>query len=62
MIKINRKGQIAIEYILLFAVILIVIAAALAPNGFMTKRINNTLNMSIGGIENMTNGITFNQN
>ena len=59
MIKI-KKGQLAVEYLLLFATVALVIFLALGPNGFMTKRIGQTLNASVDMVNGMVRNITFN--
>ncbi|HLF17358.1 MAG TPA: hypothetical protein VI749_00485 [Candidatus Omnitrophota bacterium] len=51
----NRKGQNAIEYILLFVCVILAIWAALAPGGFLTQSIDQSLDLSITGLENIVN-------
>lgn len=55
--RIDRQGQNAVEYILVFVLMLAIIVAALAPGGFLTRSISDTMNMSVTAIENMVNGV-----
>jgi len=51
----NRQGQNAVEYLLVFMLVIIVIVAALAPNGFLTRALENTIDMSISSMEIIVN-------
>ena len=55
--KSNTKGQNAIEYMLLFAVIVVVLMLALGPQGFFTQRVNTSIDMAVQGIEGMANRV-----
>ncbi len=55
-----QKGQNAIEYLLLFAIVVIVLLLALSPNGFVTRSVNQALDLSVQGVESMANNIDFN--
>jgi len=60
MLEKSHSGQTMMEYILLFAVIIVVVLIALAPQGFVTKAIDESLDLSIQGIENMANDVFYN--
>lgn len=49
----NKKGQNAIEYMLIFVAIVVVIVIAVAPNGFITQAVNESIDLAIGGLEDM---------
>ena len=53
----GKSGQNAIEYILIFAAVIIVLLLALNPNGFITKAVDNSLNLSVEAIEWMANTV-----
>ncbi|MCA9398212.1 MAG: class III signal peptide-containing protein [Candidatus Omnitrophica bacterium] len=55
----NNKGQNTIEYLLIFALVVVVILAALGPNGFMTQSVNRALEVSVNGIQNMAVSTEF---
>jgi len=57
MINNNRKGQNAIEYLLLFAIIIIVILFAISPNGFFTRAVDDSLDLSVNNIERMASNV-----
>lgn len=46
----NHRGYLAVEYMLLFAAVIIVLMVALSPNGFFRNEIDASLNQSINGI------------
>ncbi|MBF0521620.1 MAG: hypothetical protein HQL24_01035 [Candidatus Omnitrophica bacterium] len=61
MLKRHLKGQSITEYVLIFAAVSIVILMALAPkHGFVTKAIDNSLNISVSAIENMVQTVKYN--
>ena len=63
MLRINRnnyiikdqRGQNAIEYLLVFMLVIMVMVTALAPNGFLTRAVVKTLDISMNGVENLVN-------
>ena len=57
MIRQNKKGQNAVEYMLVFTVVVVVVIMALRPRGFMTKSIDESLELSVQGLEQMANGV-----
>ena len=56
----NKSGQSTIEYTLLFAIVVVVVLLALSPGGFLKQAINHSMDVSVGGIESMVNGIYVN--
>jgi len=68
MIKINKReqhppyrtGQSAVEYILLFAVIVIVLVVAMGPQGFLMDAVNKSLNLAFNAFETMANEACYN--
>ncbi len=60
MVSNNRKGQNAIEYMLLLAAVVLVLLVALRPNGFLTQALNRSLNASFSGVSEMTSGVYYN--
>jgi ABC-type transport system involved in cytochrome c biogenesis permease component len=52
-----QSGQNMVEYLLLFAAVIVILMTALGPNGFLTKVVDNSLNRTSDIIDNMTNGI-----
>jgi hypothetical protein len=50
---INEAAQQFIEYILVFVAVIMMLVFALAPNGYLTKGIDDALNSSIKGVEVM---------
>lgn len=51
--KLNTSGQNMVEYMLIFAVVVIVLLVGFAPNGFITKSLNQTMNLSVVQLELM---------
>ncbi|HBR14778.1 MAG TPA: hypothetical protein DD723_04440 [Candidatus Omnitrophica bacterium] len=51
--KMNRQGQNIIEYVLLFAVVVVVLFVTLGPQGFFTQSINESLDQAITHLEAM---------
>ena len=49
----NDKGQNLVEYILIFVAVVTVLLFALAPQGFVTKAINRSIDMAINGVNAM---------
>ncbi|MDO8580738.1 MAG: class III signal peptide-containing protein [Candidatus Omnitrophota bacterium] len=60
MMKFPKRAQTAIEYILLFAAVIVVVIFALRKEGFLTQTIENSLNLSVEGLELMVNTLDFN--
>lgn len=60
--KLNNynRGQASIEYALVFAIIIIIVIAALKPNGFITKGVQMSINETVSGLENMANSVHYN--
>ena len=58
--RFNKQGQNMVEYILLFAIVIIVLLLALAKKGFVTQAINQSLDLSVTGIELMANSTYVN--
>ena len=58
--KFPKRAQTAIEYILLFAAVIVVVIFALRKEGFLTQTIENSLNLSVEGLELMVNTLDFN--
>lgn len=56
----KQTGQSTIEYMLIFVAIVVVVLAALAPGGFLTKSIEKSLDYSIQGVETMANATVYN--
>lgn len=52
-----KHGQTMIEYMLLFAIIILVAMAILRPGGWFSKSIEQTANMNIDAMLNMSNRI-----
>jgi len=46
----NKKGQNAIEYMLLLALVIIIILVALSPTGFLSQGIDDSLNIATDSI------------
>jgi cysteine-rich repeat protein len=59
MFKKNRSGQNAVEYMLLTAVAAIVVLAAVGRNGFLTKAVNESLDMGVNAIDIMARCICY---
>ena len=55
-----NRGQSAIEYLLLFAAVVVVMYLGLNPNGFITKGINASLQMPVDLVEHMAENTYFN--
>jgi len=55
--KNNEKGQNAIEYLLLFSIVIIAVLAMLSPTGFLTQGIDGSLDLAINSIENMATSV-----
>ena len=55
----NKAGQNIIEYILIFAVVLIVVISVLSPWGFFKQQVGNSLEMSMEGIECMAVSVCY---
>lgn len=55
----NKKGQNTIEYLLIFALVIVVLLVALGPGGFMTQSINQAIEVSVNGFENMAKTTVF---
>jgi hypothetical protein len=53
--KFDRRGQNAVEYLLVFGLVVVAIAAALAPGGFMTRAIDNSFNIAINSVIQVVN-------
>jgi len=53
--SLDRRGQNAVEYLLVFALVVVVIVLALAPNGFMTRAIDQSFDLAIDGMVNIVN-------
>lgn len=53
----RRTGQSMVEYMLLFAIVVVVLMAALGPNGFMGKKLGNTLDESVELIDTVADSI-----
>jgi hypothetical protein len=49
----NNSGQNAIEYILVFVLVLGVIVVALGPGGRINTSVNESLDLSVQSIENV---------
>lgn len=49
--KMDRKGQNMIEYILLFAIVVVVLLIVLGKNGVITTSIDESLDTAVDGIE-----------
>ena len=55
----NSLGQSMIEYILLFVAIIVVLIAAVGPNGILSKKIDQSLNEAVEGAKCMTDAICY---
>ncbi|MBF0385084.1 MAG: class III signal peptide-containing protein [Candidatus Omnitrophica bacterium] len=53
------KGQTALEYILLFTAVVLVLVVAFARSGFITRAIDRSVDESINGIGAMATEICF---
>ena len=51
----NQQGQNAIEYLLVFMLVVMVMVVALAPRGFLTRAVGKTLDISMNGVEVLVN-------
>lgn len=60
MLRISKKGQNAVEYLLLFAAVLVILIVVLRPKGIMTKAVNQSLTLSFEGLDIMVNNISYN--
>ena len=49
----NKKGQNAIEYILIFAAVTVVLMVILSQNGMMSRALNEAMDTTLGGMERM---------
>ncbi|MBF0532976.1 MAG: hypothetical protein HQL23_07780 [Candidatus Omnitrophica bacterium] len=57
----NRQGQNAIEYMLLFAAATMVLLVALRPGGFFTQAINHSMETAlVNGLDQMASGVYYN--
>ena len=56
---ISRKAQSAVEYLLLFAIVIVILLLALKPGGFLSNSINQAVDLSVQGLEIMANNATF---
>ncbi len=54
-----EKAQTAVEFLLLFAAVILVLVFAFAPRGFITNSINSAMEDSIDGIKNMADGVCY---
>lgn len=57
--KFNRFGQNAVEYMLLTATVVVVILTAVGPNGFLTRAVNKSLDISVNNINHMAECICY---
>ena len=55
----NLRGQNAIEYLLLFAIVVIVLIVALGPNGFISRAVDRSIDFSTNSINSMAQNIRF---
>jgi len=53
----NRNAQNAVEYLLIFSAVVIVVMLALAPNGWFTNSIDQSIDDAVTAIENMANTV-----
>ena len=53
------KGQNAIEYLLLFAIVVVVLLVALGPNGFFSRSLDTSIDLSTNSILNMAESINY---
>ncbi len=51
--EIGRAGQSAVEYLLLFAGVVLVVIAVSNPNGILTKKLDQSLDTAVNGITTM---------
>ena len=57
----SRQAQNAVEYLLLFAVVVIVVFLALSPGKYISNSINEAIDLSVNGIESMVQNVEFNE-
>ncbi|GEM_PF-2873332 len=57
----NKKGQNAIEYLLVFAVVMVVLLSFLSPRegGFFRSQLDNALDLSMKGVECMAASVCY---
>ncbi len=55
----SNHGQNTVEYMLLMAVVIGVILVAVQNNGFLTLKINKSLDLAVSGIECMVSNISY---
>lgn len=53
----NDTGQNVVEYLLLFTAVLIILLLSLSKEGFLTKVIQNSMDLTVDGIELMANSV-----
>lgn len=51
------KAQGTLEYLLTFSVVVVIVYLALRPNGFITSKIDTSMNMAMNRAANMGNGV-----
>ena len=59
-VKRKIEGQLAIEYMLLLAVVVVTVLLMLLPNGILTRGIEDSIDSSVTALEGMANGISYN--
>ena len=55
----SLRGQNAVEYLLLFAIVVIVLLFALGPNGFISKSVDRSIDFSTNSINRMAQSIDY---
>lgn len=57
----NRGGQNALEYILVFAIVVTIVIVAVIPKfgGFVSKKIDKSLDLSVEAVECMATSLCF---
>jgi Flp pilus assembly pilin Flp len=58
--KKDETGQAAVEYMLIFAAVVVVIVLALNKQGFITVAVNKTLEVPIDLLADMADDFTYN--